>query len=256
MDNASEASVSLFAQIPENDGLIKLISNPGDNIQAMLASKDKNFIASVNANGDTFDTVQIADITPTSLLSLLGSSYDIVSDDTGLKMQVITDTKTRLIDLPADKPMKDGALYEDNLYYLSADKIFKIVDVAKNGKEPKLWSQELISNNSELIAVDGNIYTLGSDGIYGFYFMGKKKFDKNIQISAQKGDILLSTKDGKYVHLIKTETGRIYDIEKTTGNLVKTIKIGTVAKILDATISSSEIIYIATSDNKIWKVAY
>jgi len=256
MDNASEASVSLFAQISENNGLVRLISNPGDEIQAVLTSKDKNFIASVNANGDASDIVQITDITPNSLLSLLGFSYNVISDATGLKMQVITDTKTRSIDLPADKSMRDGALYEDNLYYLSSDKIFKIVDIAKNGKEPKLWSQESISINNELIAVDGNIYTLGSDGIYSFYFMGKKKFDKNIQISAQKGDILLSTKDGKYVHLIKTETGRIYDIEKATGNLVKTIKIGTVAKILDATISSSEIIYIATSDNKIWKVAY
>ena len=256
MDNASEASVSLFAQIPENNGLIKLISNPGDNIQAILTSKDKNFIASINTSGEAVDAVQVADIAPSNLLTLLGSSYSVIGESTGLKLQVTTGTKARSIELPADKSIKDAALYEDNLYYLSSDKIFKIVDIAKNGKEPKLWSQESISTNNELIAVDGNIYTLGYDGIYSFYFMGKKKFDKNIQISAQKGDILLSTKDGKYVHLIKTATGRIYDIEKTTGNLVKTIKIGTAAKILDATISSSEIIYIATSDNKIWKIAY
>ncbi len=204
MDNASEASVSLFAQVSDKDGFVKLISNPGENVQSIIGTKDKIFLASVRTDGSVSDVTQINDITARDLLTPLNSAYSVVSDDNGLKLQVIKDKKSRLIDLPIDQPMKYGSLYEDNLYYLSVDKIFKIVDIAANGKSPKLWSQETISPNSELLAVDGNIYTIGSDGVYSTYFMGKKKSDRNIQISAQKGDILLSTRDGKYLHLIKT----------------------------------------------------
>jgi hypothetical protein len=255
MDNAGEASVSLFSQIAESDGQVKLIASPGDSIQSILTSKDKLYYASIKTDGIS-NVFELGGLGADLLLSPFTATYGVISYNNGLGLDVIKDKQVRTIDLTIDNQLKSASLYEDNLYYLSTGKIFKIVDIDTSGNKSVLWSKEDISVNAELLAVDGNIYTIGSDGLFFVYFMGKRTVEKNIQIAAAKGDVLLSTKDGKYLHLLKKDTGRIYLIEKTTGNLAKTIKIGNTAKILDAAISQSEIVYIATSDNKIWKVAY
>lgn len=153
-------------------------------------------------------------------------------------------------------------IYEDNLYVLTSDNIFKVADLSKAGlpaqagtKTAGAWLKSgSIPSQSNLIAVDGEIFILNDSGALAKYFRGQKTAEYNTFLLSGPTSILATTKDSKNLYLINKDLGRIYIISKDGGSLIKTLKIGISEPVTEAYLDQDETIYFTTSDGKIWKV--
>ncbi|MBI2062267.1 MAG: hypothetical protein HYT64_01040, partial [Candidatus Yanofskybacteria bacterium] len=119
---------------------------------------------------------------------------------------------------------KTGAIgldiYEDNLYFLAADGIFKIADISQKPKEAVQWLKNgTLPPEPLLIAVDGNVYVFNKSGLLTTYYKGEKKNEINTLILPDDSSVLTTTKDSQYLYLINKNMGRIYLISKATGTL-------------------------------------
>ena len=86
------------------------------------------------------------------------------------------------------------------------------------------------------------------------YYKGKKSNEYQTGLKVSGKSQFLTTKDGINLYLVDDELGRIYMIKKDSGMLAKTLKIGNAEPITNSSIASNDIIYITTSDEKIWKI--
>lgn len=147
-------------------------------------------------------------------------------------------------------------LYENNLYVLTSDNIFKVSDINKTGKkETSSWLKTgTLPPESHYIAVDGNIYVLSKSGVLAVYYRSEKTGEYNTSLlSGDKGG-LVTTKDSKNLYLLNKELNRVYVLSKENGSLVKTLKIGSSEPMTEAYLDQDETIYFTTSDTRIWKV--
>jgi len=147
-------------------------------------------------------------------------------------------------------------IYEDNLYVLTSDNIFKVADLSKTGtKTAGAWLKSgSIPAQSNLMVVDGKIYVLNSSGALAVYYRGQKTAEYNTFLISDPTSILATTPDSKNLYLINKDFGRIYIISKDNGSLIKTLKTGILEPITEAYLDQDETIYFTTSDGKIWKV--
>ena len=252
-DKATEASLSLYANANQ-DGLALLqINSYGDSFGAIADMGGKIFLSKI-IDGAVSRYLELSDTKPSSVIFSAEGDFSIGLDENAKKIAVSNDEKTRTIDLSSLATPKDIGYYQDNLYILSSDKISKVVDVVRGGKSITNWSQDPVPADAKLMVVDGNIFVIGTNGMLTRYFRGKKEAEFNIQIPATDRDYLLSTKDSKNLYLVSSDLGRVYTIDKESGSIVKSIKIGNVVPIVGASLSQAEVLYILTSDNKIWKI--
>ena len=146
-------------------------------------------------------------------------------------------------------------IYQDNLYMLTVDKIYKVADAVKGSAKAVSWLEENTSLALEplLIAVDGNVYVMIKAGPVIRYFKGQETKRFNTSITPENS-LLITAKDLPNLYLVNKKLGRIYLIDKESGLIAKVIKIGNSEPLSNAYIDSSGTLYIVSDDNKIWKV--
>ncbi|MBI2068583.1 MAG: PQQ-like beta-propeller repeat protein [Candidatus Yanofskybacteria bacterium] len=157
-------------------------------------------------------------------------------------------------------------IYENNLYVLTADNLFKVSDINKTGKkETASWLKSgTLPPGSRYIAVDGKIYVLSRSGILAVYYRGEKTGEYNTSLLSGDISVFATTKDSKNLYLINKDLNRVYTFSKENGSLVKTIKIGSNEPMIEAYldpalagksgVDADETIYFSTSDGRFWKI--
>ncbi|MDP4001757.1 MAG: WD40 repeat domain-containing protein [bacterium] len=261
MDNATDATLTSPIDIPVDSGTAKLVTSSGTNFYAYLEGKDSNSLLKISADGAIAGTTQIKDISPSAIFS--SDAYIALIDANAKKVSSLSISKSTLTTKEfSSDTLVNLEVYQDNLYGLTATGIIRIIDASlgKTDVQPWLASDTTLVNNASLIAVDGDIYILSSDGVLTKYYKGKKVSDVKTVISpdsglpaGQVGSMLLTTTDSPNLYLVNASTGRIYIFAKDSGVVSKTLKINSAQPISSATLSSDGTIYIL-SGNKIWKV--
>jgi len=149
------------------------------------------------------------------------------------------------------------ALYENNLYVLTNDNIMKIADVNDSSpQEPSAWltSSDLLPPQPITLAVDGNIYIMNSSGTLTIYFKGEKVSDTNTFIVSSERDVLLTSKNSDKLYLVNKALARIYELDKESKTLIRTLKVGSSEPFVDAYLYGDNTIIVVTPDGRIWEV--
>lgn len=146
--------------------------------------------------------------------------------------------------------------YQDNLYILAVDGIYKITDGLKGKTSSVAWLNKDVSLpvNPVSLAIDSKVFVVNESGIISVYYKGDKTADINTSIPTEKGSALLTTKDSAFLYLVDKSLGRIYVITKEAGALLKTLKLNNEEPIVDASMADDGAIFLLSKDNKVWKV--
>ncbi|MDP3697266.1 MAG: hypothetical protein Q8R55_04555 [Candidatus Taylorbacteria bacterium] len=146
--------------------------------------------------------------------------------------------------------------YQDNLYILAADGIYKITDGLKGKTLTVAWLNKDVAlpPNPVSLAIDSKVFIINEGGVLTTYYKGDKVAEVSTSIPADKGSALLTTQNSTFLYLVDKGLGRIYVITKEAGNLIKTIKLDNDEPIVDASMADDETIYLLSKDNKVWKV--
>lgn len=254
MDNAVDSTLSVVADIPVDSGAAKFVTLAGNDFFVYLEGKDANSIIKIGADGSTTNTTAVKDISPSAIFS--SDAYVALVDAGAKKLTSLSISKSTLISKSfSSDNLVNLEIYQDNLYGLTATGIIKITDGAlgKTDVQPWLTGDTALAGGASLIAVDGDIYVLSSDGLLTKYYKGKKVSDVKTVVSPDSDSMLLTTTDSSNLYLVNKTTGRIYVFNKTTGTVSKTLKINSAQSISGAALSADGTIYIL-SGNKIWKV--
>lgn len=162
-------------------------------------------------------------------------------------------------DIKIEKPVQTGIgfyPYQDNLYILATDGIYKITDGLKGKTSAVAWLNKdvFLPSNPVSLAIDSKVFVINEGGVLTTYYKGDKVAEVSTSIPADKGSALLTAKDSAFLYLVDKSLGRIYVITKEAGNLIKTLKLDSDEPIVDASMADDETIYLLSKDNKVWKV--
>ena len=255
LENATDATLAVIADIPTDSGTAKLITSAGANFYVYLQGKDANSLLKIASDGSTASTTPIAGVSPSAMFSSTG--YIALVDSTANKLVSVSIAKSALTTTTFQTdPLVNFEVYQDNLYGMTASSIIKITDadLGKNSVATWLASGSSLPANPSAIAVDGNVYVLSSTGVLNTYYKGKQTGQSvNVSVAPETGSLLLTNTSSKNFYLVNMSAGRVYVISKTDGSISKTLKIDSAKAITSATIASDDSIYIL-SDNKIWSV--
>ena len=147
-------------------------------------------------------------------------------------------------------------VYEGNLYILTADNILKIANINNNAqKEPTAWLKSGdLPPQPIMLAVDGNIYVMNDSGTLSLFYKGEKVSDTDTFIVSEAEDVLLASDGSDNLYLVNKTLARIYELDKKTGSLVRTLKVGSSEPFVDAYLTGDSTIIITTKDGRIWKI--
>lgn len=147
-------------------------------------------------------------------------------------------------------------IYENNLYILTKDNILKITDIDNNAKkEPSVWLKSGdLPPQPTMLTVDGNIYVMNSSGALTAYNQGKKISDTDTFIVSGEKDTLLTSKDSDKLYVTNKTLARIYELDKKSGSLIKTLKVGSSEPFVEAYLYGDGVIIIITKDGRIWEI--
>ena len=147
-------------------------------------------------------------------------------------------------------------VYENNLYILTGDNILKLSDVDKtDSKQPSPWlKSNTLPPQPATIAVDGNIYIINNSGVLAVYYKGEKVSETNTFIVSKSGDVLLTSKNSDKLYLVNKTLARIYELDKTSGSLVKTLKVGSSEPFVDVYLYGDNTVVAVTPDGRIWEI--
>ncbi len=249
LDQATDAQLSMVAQIPSDAGTASLVTAAGSNFYVYLDQKDKGALAKVT-DGTLGSSTQISDMKPDGIFA--SDAHVALVDSNSKKIAALSTSKGTLSTSTfSGNQLTSYEIYTDNLYGLTSDSIIKITDAALGHTAAATWLSDTLAPDASLLAVDGNVYVLSSKGVLTTYYKGKKKNEANPAVAPDVGSVLLTNTDSPNLFLINISTGRIYIISKESGTVSKTLKANT--KITHATLGSDDTVYLL-SDNKIWKV--
>lgn len=147
-------------------------------------------------------------------------------------------------------------IYENNLYILTKDNILKITDIDNNAKkEPSVWLKSGdLPPQPTMLTVDGNIYVMNNSGALTAYNQGKKISDTDTFIVSGEKDTLLTSKDSDKLYVTNKTLARIYELDKKSGSLIKTLKVGSSEPFVEAYLYGDGVIIIITKDGRIWEI--
>lgn len=147
-------------------------------------------------------------------------------------------------------------VYEENLYVLTPDTILKVADTNQSSKKTaSSWLKTgTLPSQASMIAVDGKIYVMGKSGALATYYKGEKISEVNTFLVSSDNDALLTSKDSDKLYLVNKLFTRVYELDKNSGSLVRTIKVGSSEPFIDAYLSGDSAIIITTKDGRIWEI--
>ena len=147
-------------------------------------------------------------------------------------------------------------IYEDNLYILTQDNILKLSDIDRGGqKEPATWLKSGdLPPQPTMLAIDGDIYVVNGSGTLSVYYKGEKISDTNTFIISNNGDVLLTSKDSSKLYIVNKTLARIYELDKESRSLVRTLKVGSSEPFVDAYLYGDSTIIITAGDGRAWEI--
>lgn len=157
--------------------------------------------------------------------------------------------------LKESEPVKDAAMYENNLYILGESAIYKYPDAATGNTQKQLWLGGLTDPSKLSITVDGNVYVLHADGTVITYFKGKEIAKINLNLKFDYQVRLLANKSSPYFYAADYTEKRIRVFDKITGSLVLTYK-ATQLPLLKKAVLAEDALYFLTIDSQIWKIGF
>lgn len=258
LDRAVEVSPSLLYQISQDVGNGSLMSFAKDKIFVYTSDLDKSDSGSLITTTESGieNTTKVSGFNPLYIFGgeQLTVMISKISDQIGAL--TLKDGNLKSSSLAMSGSVISAYPFQNNLYILTSDQIFKIADVDQGKNNPVVWLDEnsKLPVNPTLIAIDGRVYILSKNGVLAVYYKGKKESEVNTSIPIKAESVLLTTDDSTQLYLVDKEMGRIYIIDKTSGSLAKTIKLNNEQPLVSASISDTGVIYLLTSDNKVWKV--
>ncbi len=252
LDQAKDAQLSLILDVPSDMGQATLLTARASGLAFFSSTADKEFVVRISSSSIE-SAAEIKNMKPSRLLTGKQALLLIDAEQGKIARIRAEEVKTAALDFTQ---ILHSALYEDNLYTLTANDIQKIIDATKDNTKVTAWLKDTaLPSDSLFIAVDGNVYVLGKSGYITTYFRGDKTAEFSTSLSPAPDNIFLTTADGESLYLADKVTGRIYLINKKSGNITRTLKVGNNKTIIDVAVAPNGTIYILTKDNKIWRVS-
>ena len=254
LEQATDAELSAVATIPSDNGVGQLLTASGNDVYAYLLRGETGAIVKVSQNSIS-GGVEVKGISPTALFA--SETYVSAIDLPAKKAASLSLKKNTVGNMTfTGEPLVSADVYQDNLYGITANSIIKIADATSGHSAVTTWlaSGATLAGDPRLVAVDGNVYVLSGDGVLTMYYKGQAKNGDGYKTAVvpDATSTILTTADSPSLYVVNKSLGRIYVIEKTTGDLTKTLKLNSNTAIISAALATDGTIYIL-SDNKIWK---
>jgi hypothetical protein len=217
----------------------QLLAESLASIQSKNSNNDK-IKKTTEAIYEILDNIdKIVDLNPTLLETL--------PEELTNKINILNNYKNQGISLD---------IYEENLYILTNNNILKIDNINdKKTKEPVVWLKSgTIPEQAIALAVDGKIYVINSTGTIYVYYKGEKISEINTFIFSKPGDLILTNKNSDKFYIVNKSLARIYEFDKQSSNLIRTIKIGSSEPFIDAYLYKNNEIIVITKDERFWKI--
>lgn len=256
MDNANDTSHALTYPVAEEFGIALDIA----------AYDGKLFVLTYDDSSATGYLLIIAEDELESRFPIKGMHADRIFANEGLpilldthagKIGYIDNDEDIVVTEPKLPPsLLDAGTYQNNLYTLHHEGVYKVGDAAKGYAKVTQWlaEDEGIPNNALRVAIDGNIYVLTDNGEIITYYKGTKAEVIEAPFYPDKHTEFISPEDSLLQYLVHYDTSRIYVIDKKTGTLTKTYVIDTLQEITNVAVENDGTIYFLTKDNKVWRV--
>ena len=258
IDKTVSSSPNLLYQIAQDLGKGSLLSSAKDKILVYVPSLNQADSGSLIQSSESGieDTAKIDNFNP---LYILGGK-DLV-----VMVSKLADTLGSILikggDIKTTSLVLSGSAinfysYQDNLYVLTSDGIYKIIDAVNGKSNPVSWLNKdvILPAQPLLIAVDSRIYVVTKNGTLVTYYKGDKVSETSTSLPINTNSVLLTTPDSASLYIVDKEFGRIYVVAKESGALSKTLELDSNQSLISASISDSGTIYLLTADNKVWKV--
>lgn len=231
------------------------------NGQAILITAQNNEVISiVSAEGELFSVAPdgAAELGESKIVPkfLFGAQTAIAAFDGSEKLAVL-DLKSKKIvsySLSNPVPSADAVLYEDNLYTLSENSIYKYADAVAGGVKRTDWGNDSASGKLTALAADGNIYALNDAGKLIKYYKGKKLSELDLQVAPSGGSKIFTAKDSAFLYLADKTNRKVYVFDKTSGELKASYDLAAAGKIQDIFVSPDGTVWILSADNKVWQL--
>jgi len=255
IDQAQDASASLVIQLPQDQGRAIFLSSGKNMVAYLKGIEEDTGRLLIIENGSVKSSKEVTNTFPSALVTSTKGTPALL-DMANQKMVAVKDSGIEIATFSIPQPIA-YYFYEDNLYLIHEGTIQKAADIFQGTAVPKNWMKNGASVIADpaLMAIDGSIFIISKDGILATYFRGEKVSEVATSLSVNDNHLLLTHNDALSLYLVDTKTGRIYILDKKTGTLLKTLKIGSQEPIVTATLATDNTIYFLTQDNKIWKIS-
>jgi len=147
-------------------------------------------------------------------------------------------------------------IYKNNLYILTNDNILKISDIDNNSQaKPSVWLKSGLPPQPTMLTVDGNVFVMNGSGTISVYYKGAKTSEDNTFLISKTGDTLLTSENSDKLYMVNKTLARIYELDKKSKSLIRTLKIGSSEPIGNAYLYGDGSIIITTKDGRIWEIS-
>lgn len=257
IDKANELSPNLFQQVPANLGESVLITSWKDKVFVYMSNADGLGGNLIEAGREgTGKTIPIKDFNPQYLIATDNSIVMINKTANSIGFVAMDSENLKTSPLSITGLVKGFYPYQDNLYILTSDGVYKITDAAKGKNSVVSW----LNPNTKLptspvsLAIDSKIFVINETGILTTYYKGDKTAEASTSIPVSQDSLFLTIKDSSTLYIINKNLNRIYAVNKNSGSLEKTVKIAGSPFIVSGAIADNGTIYLLSRDSKVWQV--
>jgi len=250
LNHASDKQPVVFSDLKEQmkNGQATLITAQ-DNGVNIISAEGKLFSVASDGTGELGELKIIPK-------SLFGTQTAVGALDGSGKIAVL-DLKSKKISsysLEKLSAAADVALYENNLYILSENIIYKYADAVIGGSKRTEWNSDLASGKLVALAADGNIYALNDAGKLIKYYKGKNKAEFDLQLSPSADSKIFTAKDSAFIYLADKTNKKVYVFDKASGELKTSYDLSPAGQIQDISVSPNGTVWILSADNKVWQL--
>lgn len=258
IDKATQSAPSLLYQISQELGGGKILASVKNKIlvYAPNSNEDSSGTLIESTDNGIDNLIKVTGLNPIYIIGKenLAVFFDKLSDKMG--SLALDDGELKTSSLALSGSVINMYPYQDNLYILTSNGIYKITDASSGKTNVTSWLEEnaLLPPDPILISVDSKIFIINKNGFLTTYYRGEKQSEVSTSIPINQNSSLLTIPDSNFLYLVDKDFGRIYVLAKSNGELEKTIKLGNEEPLISASISENGMIYLLTSDNKVWSI--
>jgi hypothetical protein len=254
LDHAVEGSPELLAQVdPDAERVLLAVwASSSQSLRAITEQGEARSVAVV-ADGTVGSRVPLGPMKPDLLLGWRQGI--IVMDFAARSLVRVEGSEVRPYVIPTQETVLDAAVFTDILYVLTDKSILKISDLDTDKPVTKQWLTDAsaLAPSAARIWVDGNVYTMGTDGVLTTYFKGKQSASVESPLIPAGAWRLIPAGDG-HLAVASRDMKRVYDITIADGSLVRTLKLDTERPLTAMDSGPDGTVVFVTSDGSIWKL--